>query len=531
MAKATRRKQESNRATGQEALRVSEARYRRLFETAQDGILILDAASGAITDVNPYLLEMLGYSLEDCVGKRLWELGPFKDVEASREAFEELQKKEYIRYEDLPLETRDGRLIDVEFVSNAYPVNGNRVIQCNIRDITSRKRAENKLRISEARYRRLFETAQDGILILDAASGAITDVNPYLLEMLGYSLEDCVGKRLWELGPFKDIEASREAFEELQKKEYIRYEDLPLETRDGRLIDVEFVSNAYPVNGNRVIQCNIRDITSRKRAENKLRISEARYRRLFETAQDGILILDAASGAITDVNPFLLEMLGYSLEDCVGKRLWELGPFKDIEASREAFEELQKKEYIRYEDLPLETRDGRLIDVEFVSNAYPVNGKRVIQCNIRDITSRKRAENKLRISEARYRRLFETAQDGILILDAASGAITDVNPYLLEMLGYSLEDCVGKRLWELSPFKDVEASREAFEELQKKEYIRYEDLPLETRDGRLNRRRVRQQCLPGGREAGHSVQHPRHHPPQARRGGAGFVGGHCGILR
>ena len=265
---------------GQEALRVSEARYRRLFETAQDGILILDAASGAITDVNPFLLEMLGYSLEECVGKRLWELGPFKDVEESQAAFEELQKKEYIRYEDLPLETRDGRLIDVEFVSNAYPVNGNRVIQCNIRDITSRKRAEGKLRISEARYRRLFETAQDGILILDAASGAITDVNPYLLEMLGYSLEDCVGKRLWELGPFKDVEESQAAFEELQKKEYIRYEDLPLETRDGRLIDVEFVSNAYPVDGNRVIQCNIRDITSRKRAEEVKKPLEAAFREL-----------------------------------------------------------------------------------------------------------------------------------------------------------------------------------------------------------------------------------------------------------
>ncbi len=118
---------------------------------------------------------------------------------------------------------------------------------------------------------------------------------------------------------------------------------MPLETRDGRLIDVEFVSNAYPVNGNRVIQCNIRDITSRKRAEGKLRISEARYRRLFETAQDGILILDAASGAITDVNPFLLEMLGYSLEECVGKRLWELGPFKDVEESQAAFRELQNE--------------------------------------------------------------------------------------------------------------------------------------------------------------------------------------------
>ena len=242
---------------------------------------------------------------------------------------------------------------------------------------------------SESRYRRLFEAAKDGILILDADSGAITDANPYIREILGYSPQDLIGKRLWEIGAFFDIVASKAAFEELQRKEYIRYENLPLQTKDGQLREVEFISNVYLVDLKKVIQCNIRNITERKHAEEALRESEERYRRLFETAQDGILLLDAESGAITDANPFLMKMLGYAREDLLGKRLWEVSPFFDRVANKSAFEELQQKGYIRYENLPLETKDGQSRQVEFVSNVYLVNGKKVIQCNIRDITQRK----------------------------------------------------------------------------------------------------------------------------------------------
>ncbi|MCX6272375.1 MAG: PAS domain S-box protein [Bacteroidetes bacterium] len=125
--------------------------------------------------------------------------------------------------------------------------------------------------------------------------------------------------------------------------------------------------------------------------------SETQYRRLFETAKDGILILDAETGMIMDVNPFLIELLGYSKPDFMAKAIWEIGFFKDVVANYEKFIELQNSEYVRYEDLPLETAFGEKINVEFVSNVYLVNNRKVIQCNIRDIKERKRAEKKQKL--------------------------------------------------------------------------------------------------------------------------------------
>ncbi|GAB6269529.1 MAG: diguanylate cyclase [Smithella sp.] len=142
-----------------------------------------------------------------------------------------------------------------------------------------------------------------------------------------------------------------------------------------------------------------------KQAEELLNASEVRYRRLFESAKDGILILDCNTGIIVDVNPFLVELLGYSREQFIEKAVWELGPFKDIIPNRNKFLELQRQEYIRYENLPLETINGRLVNVEFVSNVYTEGDTNVIQCNIRDITERKEALKALQKSEKKYRKL------------------------------------------------------------------------------------------------------------------------------
>ena len=148
-----------------------------------------------------------------------------------------------------------------------------------------------------------------------------------------------------------------------------------------------------------------------------MQTSETRYRRIFETAQDGILILDADTGRIVDANFFMVTMLGHARADVLGKELWEIGRAEDVAASKAAFLELQDTGGIRYEDLPLETATGQHIDVECVSTVYVVDDKRMIQCNIREITRRKQAEDALRTSERLNRKLVEQLPHRILVKD------------------------------------------------------------------------------------------------------------------
>lgn len=151
-----------------ESAQVSEVRYRRLFESAKDGILILDADTARITDANPFISDLLGYSQSELIGKELWEIGLFKDVDESKAAMQQLQADRFIRYEDLPLVTKSGHRADVEFVSNVYSEGQHTVIQCNIRDITDRKRVEQALAESHARFVALFDASPVGMYLVDS---------------------------------------------------------------------------------------------------------------------------------------------------------------------------------------------------------------------------------------------------------------------------------------------------------------------------------------------------------------------------
>lgn len=188
--------------------------------------------------------------------------------------------------------------------------------------------------------------------------------------------------------------------------------------------------------------------TERENANNELLASETRYRRLFESAKDGILILDADTGKVVDVNPFLISLLGYSHEDFLGKNVWDLGPFRDAAVSKDVFRELQAKEYVRYDDLPLETRDGRLVSVEFVSNVYFVGQGKVIQCNIRDITERKRTQHERKKLEEQ----LQVSQKMDAVGSLAGGVAHDFNNLLSVILSYT--DFALRTLREGDPLKD-----------------------------------------------------------------------------
>ena len=388
----------------------SDVKHKTMISNISDVTAIVDCY-GINRYKSPNIKKWFGWSPEDVVGVSTWENVHPDHLERMQQFFGALLQEPGIAMTaECPYRCKNGSYKWIELTAvNLADDPIIRGVLLNYHDISKRNLAEEKLLNSETRYRRLFESAKDGILILDAKTGMIVDVNPFLIDLLGYSYDQFLGKAIWDVGFFRNIIESKDKFLQLQEKEYVRYENLPLETVSGKIVEVEFVSNVYEADNKKVIQCNIRDITDRKRTESIMHASETRYRRLFETAKDGILILDAKTGMIVDVNPFLIKLLGYSHDQFLGKAVWDIGFFRNIIENKDKYLQLQVNEYVRYEDLPLETASGKVIEVEFVSNVYEADNQKVIQCNIRDITERKIAEEKIKA-------LFEEKQ--LLIKEA-----------------------------------------------------------------------------------------------------------------
>jgi PAS domain S-box-containing protein len=463
-----------------EALQVSETRYRRLFETAQDGILLLDADTGKINEVNPFLIDMLGYSHEELLGKKLWEISLFKDIVANKAAFFELQNNGYVRYEDLPLETKDGRSMDVEFVSNVYLVNHNKIIQCNIRDITQRKRAE---KISNEAFRyaeNIIDTVHEPFVVMDKDLKVLSanrsfystfEVTPD--ETVGNLIYD-IGNRQWDIpslrtlledilpknSQFKDYEVSHKfltigqktmllnarqihqevigtpmillAIEDITEKR--RMED---ELRNYREhIEQQIVERTAELKmTNEQLQL---DITERKQAEKALRESEERYRRIVEYSPYGIAI--HSEGKLVYMNLAGAKILGMENPDeIVGKMLLQIvhPDYHEITIKRVHMQEEGKVAP------PLEEKflrlDGTPVDVEVASIPFNYMGKLAMYGVFRDITERKQAEEiQRKLSSA-----VEHTAD-IVVIANKDGTIEYVNPAFEKITGYTMEEAVGK---------------------------------------------------------------------------------------
>jgi two-component system cell cycle sensor histidine kinase/response regulator CckA len=500
--------------TPEDALSASEARYRRLFETAQDGILILDAHTGLIIDVNPFLIRLLDYPREDFLGKTLWDIGPFKQIQESKAAFRELQDKEYIRYENLPLETRSGRHVNVEFVSNVYGVNGKRVIQCNIRDITARKLAEasvaaqaRKLVKQAAELGRSRQSLEDKTLMLQSVLNSMSDglvvadqrgkvviSNPgadKLLGLLGANID--IQEWSQHYGLYLPDTVTPFPSDQLPVTRAIQGEasTAVMFVRNPAVAEGIFVeAHASPlrdkhgiVNGGVVA---FRDITERKRAEATLR----EYQRVVEGLEEMILVVDRQYRYVI-ANRAFLNFRGMSVEQVIGQFAAEVVG-QDVFATqvKEKMDECFLGNVVHYEmtyNFPnLGPRD---LSVSYFPIEGPAGVDR-IACVLRDITERRVSEDAIRKSEERFSKAFRNNPLAITISTEADGRYLDVNDAFLELLGYQRQDVIGHtaaelRFWD-EPLDRMEMLRQLKEEEQvAKHQTRYRTAKGEIREAEV----------------------------------------------
>jgi PAS domain S-box-containing protein len=265
------------------------------------------------------------------------------------------------------------------------------------RDITQRKQQEKLVEDARDYAESILETLREPFLVLDK-SLRVVSANRSFYQQFQAAPEETEGRLLNDLGGGEwNIPKLRELLEEVLPQnhslENFRVSHkFPMNGQKHLLLNARRIRE--PGNHSELILLAIEDITERQQAQESLEVSEVRYRRLFEAAKDGILILDTVHGKVTDANPFMAQLLGYSPEAFKGKELWQIGLLRDADSSRAMVRELQQKGYVRYENLPLETTAGRKVEVEVVANVYQEDHQPVIQCNIRDITARSQLENK-----------------------------------------------------------------------------------------------------------------------------------------
>jgi PAS domain S-box-containing protein len=462
----------TERKQAEEVLADEATRRRILVEQSRDGIVVLDE-KGKVYEANQQFAEMLGYTPEEVRELYVWDW----EAEFPREQVAEMIAS--VGPEGDHFETRhrrkDGTFYDVEISTNGAVIAGQKLVFCVCRDITERKRMEERLKESEEKYKTVTEDAPIGIYINDF-TGKFLYGNKKAIEIVGYRRRELLGKNFLKLR-LLDTKGIAKAVKLLALNKLGRAtgpDEFVLKRKDGTKSIVEIRTRITTLGGKKVVLGMVEDVTERKQMQEALRGSEEKLRKMFESATDGISVIDL-NGVITEVNREILTMHGFSSRaELVGKNALELIAPRDHDRVKANMRKALKQGTIKSVEYALLRADGSEFPGELSTSALKdAAGHWVGHVTIsRDITERKQAERALIEAEEKYKNLVESVSDMIWETDE-EGTFTFVSPRIKDTLGYEVDEVVGKRRtldftpkgevqkW-LARFKKITANRKSF---------------------------------------------------------------------
>lgn len=457
----------SQRRRIEDALRISEERFRAVFENSAIGIY-RTTPEGRVLLANPALQHMLGFATFDELSQYDLEAGGFGQG-YSRDAFKKQMEVEgEVRGHEAVWLRSDGTPLHVRESARAIRAAAGHILyyEGTVEDVSEIHRAHEALRTSEENFRAIAENANDAILIVTGPTGRYVYANPRASDMSGYRQEDLLQLTIDSLTHPDDLAVVFDRYtQRMAGAPAARRFESRLMAKDGRIVPVEVTASVTAWFGERADVIIARDMTNRKLTEQALRESQERYRRLAEDIDEIIYEFDE-QGCLTYISPTVERILGWNPEEMLGRTFVDFVPPEDQEEARERLRRVRDGQGPQTGEIRILTKGGELRWLRHQSRQIEVGGRVTGMRGITaDITEQKAAEHALRESEERYRRLVEEIDHIIYECDRA-GRIVYVSPAVEQILGYRPEDIIGHTVTELLAPGEQARAREILDSLQ-----------------------------------------------------------------
>jgi PAS domain S-box-containing protein len=427
----------TQRKKAKEALRISEAKFSKIFMNGPNAVSITRSSDGKIIDANDSVIELLGYNPKDVIGKTVFELGIWANPDERQGFVEELLEKGSVHDRDLVFRRKDGTLVDIIMSATIIEINGEQFLISSFVDVTKRKKAEMALLESEAKYHELVDSLPEIVFEIDR-KGRIVFASRAAFELTGYSAEDFGNDfDATRLVAPEDVERARRNLERMFARKVRQSNEYMFLKKDGTRFSV-LLTSIPVVKDNNIAGARgiVVDMTERKEAEDAVKRSELRFRSICENSFDAVL-LTKPNGSILSANPAACSMFGMSEEEIIDAG--QAGVIVNDERARLAIEERQTKGRAKAE-LTFIRKDGSNFEGEVSSSIFTdADGTIKTSMIIRDITERKNNEESLRKSEERYRELTNSLPEIVFELDF-KGKLTFLNDQGFKIMGYSSEE-------------------------------------------------------------------------------------------
>ncbi len=441
----------------EQALGESEERFRTLWETTNDVVLIVDDR-GVIQFANPAALTTFGYAPEQLIAKTLAIIQP-KDLQSAHvDGMHHYLATGEKRLDWRGIETRglhrEGREFPVEIVFSELPVNGRRGFVGFIRDISKRKEADLELRRSQALFSKLFAASPIPIVFSRLADGRYVEANEACSTLFGYSRDEVIGRTTVDLGVWPEPAQRDELVQQLTAHGRVDNLEMRMRRNGGEEIDVLYSAQVIEYFGEPCIVATIFDVTSRKRAEQERRLSDERFARIFHASPDAIVISRLESGVYVELNEAWSDLSGYSRDELVGHSSLELNIWAEPLQRGVMFSQLKTNGRIRDFEFQLRRKSGEIADSSMTAEVIELHGEQCLLAIHVNVTERNRSTRRLRESERRFADVVDAA--GEYVWEAnVEGTYTYVSERIERVLGYSPGEVVGKDTYHFMPPDEV----------------------------------------------------------------------------